>query len=213
MNDYVKGDRCCFCSSTAEGWTTQKPIQSATDPNRRHSYENSTYQNVNSPGQPCHYLKGPFDVEHGQTIDNSSILLQKLAQLLDNSDLSDITIIVGPRTYYAHKLVLSCSSEIFRIMLTSDSWADHGKRTIVLQEEDECMDVFEDFLRYLYTAVIHLSHSNVLAVLMLADKYQVLDLQTLCMDYMQSHLVSTVAHNQVSCNFKIIFIKGNDFQK
>lgn len=35
----------------------------------------------------------------------------------------------------------------FRQMLTSQSWLDGRKSELVLQEHDDCFDVFEDFLR------------------------------------------------------------------
>ena len=145
---------------------------------------------------PCHYIKGPFSHTQGQVVDNSSLLLQRLALLYNNEVLSDITVVVGDKRFYAHKLILCSSSEIFKIMLTNECWSDSGKQCIVLTEEEPCVDVFDIFLHYFYSAVIHLSHDSVLPVLMLADKYDVIDLQILCCDYMISHLVSTVSENQ-----------------
>jgi len=56
--------------------------------------------------------------------------------------------------------------------------------------------VFADFLHYLYSGRILLTHDSVLAVLLLADKYNVVDLQQVCIRYMCAHLVTTTSHNR-----------------
>lgn len=198
IDELRNGDRCLSCWQTANFNPVRCSSQLASHNDSSH---NAPLENThNAPPvltTPCHFIKGPFSHKHGQIIDNSSLLLRKLASLYNNADLSDVTVVVGGSSYYAHKLILSSCSEVFKIMLMSDSWSDHNKDRIVLQEEEECVAVFPDFLSYLYTGLIHLSHDNVLYVLMLADKYNVIDLQVVCCDYMISHLVSTVSHNQV----------------
>ena len=143
----------------------------------------------------CHMQQGPFSHEAGQVLDNSAALLQRITNLFGNHELSDIQITVGNQMYHAHKLILGCSSEVFRVMLMNPSWPESQKATIVLKEEPQCIQVFGDFLRYLYTGAIHLSHLNVLPVLMLADKYSVNDLREVCVNYMCSHVVSIVHYN------------------
>lgn len=56
--------------------------------------------------------------------------------------------------------------------------------------------MFSDFLRYMYTGRILLTHDTVLSVLMLEDKYNVVDLQDVCCRYMSAHLVSTTRRNR-----------------
>jgi len=56
--------------------------------------------------------------------------------------------------------------------------------------------VFADFLHYLYSGRIVLTHDSVLAVLMLADKYNVVDLQQVCCCYMSVHLVTVTSRNR-----------------
>ena len=141
--------------------------------------------------------QGAFAHDTGQVLDNSAALLQKITSLYGNHDLSDIQITVGHQVYYAHKLILSCSSDVFRVMLMNPSWPEFHRASIVLKEEPQCVQVFESFLRYLYTGAIHLTHLNVLPVLMLADKYSVADLREVCVKYMCSHVVSTVQYNHV----------------
>ncbi len=123
------------------------------------------------------------------------MLLQRMSALFDDQDLSDIQICVGHKTYHAHKLVLCCASDVFRVMLTNPQWPESQRSKVVLKEEPQCIQAFDSFLRFMYTGIIHLAHHNVLAVLMLADKYNVCDLRDICVDYMCSHLVSVMEHN------------------
>jgi len=58
------------------------------------------------------------------------------------------------------------------------------------------LQVFADFLQYMYSGRISLSHDSVLAVLMLADKYNVVDLQQVCCEYMCTHLVTVTSRNR-----------------
>jgi len=58
------------------------------------------------------------------------------------------------------------------------------------------LQVFADFLHYLYSGRILLTHDTVLPVLMLADKYNVVDLQQVCCRYMSTHLVTIKSRNR-----------------
>ncbi|KAK2153064.1 hypothetical protein LSH36_309g02020 [Paralvinella palmiformis] len=147
------------------------------------------------PCYTCHTVKSEFDHEHGQHVDNSLILLHKISQLYQSHDLSDILISVSDKQFHAHKLILSSSSDVFRVMLYNPSWPESRTNQLMLKEEQECVDVFEDFLKYMYTGGIHLTHYTVLPILMLADKYNVCDLRAVCIQYMCEHLVSTTEHN------------------
>ena len=58
------------------------------------------------------------------------------------------------------------------------------------------LQVFADFLCYMYSGHISLTHDTVLAVLMLADKYNVVDLTLVCTQYMSAHLVTVTSRNR-----------------
>lgn len=129
------------------------------------------------------------DISHN--VDNSNSTIQKLYQLYCDPVLSDLQLIVGSDRYFAHKLILSISSDVFKTMLTSPTWPEAYKDKIYLEEEPQCEIVFEDFLQYLYTGKIQLRHTSVLPVLILADKYNIGDLCTVCMEYMCTHFITT----------------------
>lgn len=50
-------------------------------------------------------------------------------------------------------------------------WSEWHESRIVLQELPQCENVFHLFLEYFYTGKIIITHTNVMAILALADKY------------------------------------------
>lgn len=99
-------------------------------------------------------------------------------------------------------------------MLTSSQWREACKNRIVLKEEPECIKVFEDFLKYLYTGQIHLTHESVLPLLTLADKYNISDLSQVCTGFMCEHFVSTLAENRAISWLQYALVCGHkDVQK
>lgn len=52
-------------------------------------------------------------------------------------------------------------------------WSEWHESRIQLQEFSECEHVFDNFLKYMYTGQILITHTNVKPLLVLADKYNV----------------------------------------
>lgn len=90
-----------------------------------------------------------FDHELGQVVDNSPALLNKMASLCDNHELSDIELVVSAGggednnkwVFHAHKLVLCSSSDVLRVMLLNPMWPESLQPRIEFEEESECAQV------------------------------------------------------------------------
>ncbi|CAG9787454.1 unnamed protein product [Diatraea saccharalis] len=121
-------------------------------------------------------------------VDNSKSVLLKIATLYAEQLMSDLTLEVAGVGYPAHRLILCASSEVFQVMLMNREWSEWRESRIVLQETPTAAAVFPHFLKYFYTGLIKISHETVLPVLSLADKYNVKDLVTLCLEYMSQHI-------------------------
>ncbi|CAG2177717.1 unnamed protein product, partial [Oppiella nova] len=132
---------------------------------------------------------------HEQSIDNSVKVLEKIAGLYAERLLSDIVLEVNGKPYASHRLILCASSDVFQVMLMNPNWTESQEKTIILQEAPECAKVFPEFLKYLYTGIININHQLVLPLVAMADKYNVRDLVTLCVQYMRRHMVSATRHN------------------
>ena len=109
------------------------------------------------------------------------------ASLYNKPELSDIRIIVGDNSYYAHKLILCAASEVFKNML-DERWVESNRQELKLEEEDDCTKYFEIFLQYVYTGSVVISESYVLPLYILADKYMVKALYNECVKIIESGL-------------------------
>ena len=96
----------------------------------------------------CMLMSSSFDHELGQVVNNSPAVLNKVASLCENDSLSDIELIVccndgdvTRRSFSAHKLILSCSSDVLRVMLMNPCWPDSSRPSIELHEEQSCVPV------------------------------------------------------------------------
>ncbi|KAK0082532.1 hypothetical protein PV325_010218 [Microctonus aethiopoides] len=121
-------------------------------------------------------------------VDNSHTILLKIATLYAERLMNDICLVVNGIEYPAHRLILCASSDVFQVMLMSPQWTESQESRVTLQETPQCVPLFSEFLRYFYTGQIRISYEVVLPILSLADKYNVRDLITLCLEYMQNHI-------------------------
>ena len=112
------------------------------------------------------------------------------AGLFNKPELSDIKLIVGDQKYYAHRLILCSASDVFGKMLGTN-WLESTQKELVLQEEEECVKVFDRFLYFFYSGSIIISDSYVIPLYMLADKYNVTQLYGECVKV--PYLKSSVA--------------------
>lgn len=93
------------------------------------------------------------------------------------------------------------------------NWSEWNESRVVLQESAECGEVFEHFLKYLYTGRLKLELTKVLSVLMLGDKYNVKDLIQICLNYMRMHIPAAAQQSQLICWFQYTNNFGGDHAK
>lgn len=130
-------------------------------------------------------------------IDNSGSVLQKISSLYSDRQMNDICLVVSGIEYPAHRLILCASSEVFQVMLMNPEWSESQESRVVLQETPSCAAIFGEFIQYFYTGRIRINHISVVPILSLADKYNVKDLVTLCVEYMCKHIAHAAANNQL----------------
>ena len=104
-----------------------------------------------------------------------------IASLYNKPELSDLKLKVGDNSYYTHRLVLCATSVVFNRMLGPE-WLESEKAELELQEEEECVKVFDRFLYYFYTGKIIICDSYVIPLFILADKYDVKPLYNKCIE-------------------------------
>ncbi|XP_041347836.1 BTB/POZ domain-containing protein 2-like [Gigantopelta aegis] len=110
-----------------------------------------------------------------------------LRHSLENRMFSDVTFKVGreQKSVQAHRLIVSIRSGVFEAMF-------YGP----LAEQDEIVipevehDIFEQFLRYLYTDDVTMDGASVMGLLYVSKKYNVKTLEQKCLAYLSSSMTA-----------------------
>jgi len=90
-----------------------------------------------------------------------------LNSLLENGLYADFTLLVGGKEFQLHKAILASRSPYFKTMLESDFEESRKNR---LEIDDVELELFEEFLRYVYTDTVDEMDENASDLLILADK-------------------------------------------
>ncbi|XP_041347835.1 BTB/POZ domain-containing protein 2-like isoform X2 [Gigantopelta aegis] len=112
-------------------------------------------------------------------------LSECLRHSLENKMFTDVTFKVGreQKCVQAHRLIVSIRSGVFEAMF-------YGP----LAEQDEVVipevehDIFEQFLRYLYTDDVTMDGASVMGLLYVSKKYDVKTLEQKCLAYLSSSM-------------------------
>ncbi|NXR10251.1 BTBDH protein, partial [Semnornis frantzii] len=130
------------------------------------------------------------------TINHSLMLLQRLQELLQNGNGSDVVLRVRTaaseeaKVFHTHQLLLSLQSEVFESLLRNQS-------IITLHEPPETAALFEKFIRYLYCGGVSILLHQAIPMHQLASKYRVWGLQRGVAEYMKTHLASESSQGHV----------------
>ena len=111
-----------------------------------------------------------------------SLYANKLWSAANAKTMTDIEIIVGPdqpKSFHAHRFILSARSPVFAAMFNS---AFEEARTGVVRLSDVHPHTFTHFLKFLYTGLMPSGDNRKLKTNMfaLADRYQVETLMKIC---------------------------------
>lgn len=124
--------------------------------------------------------KGPQQV--------ATTVSEDLVQMYEESTLCDIEVLctVGRvQRFCAHRMVLAARSAVFKAMFRTDM---REKRAGLVILEDVSSDAVKCMLDFAYKdACPHLDEACVLDTLQLANKYNIVGLQDICLDFMARH--------------------------
>ncbi|KAM5135469.1 BTB/POZ domain-containing protein 17 [Mantella aurantiaca] len=129
-------------------------------------------------------------------LNHSSMLIQRLHELLQYGNSTDITLRIRTsssdevKVIQAHQLLLTLQSDIFEGLFANQS-------VVTLQEPADCALLFEKFIRYFYCGEISMQLSQAIALHRLASKYHVPALQRGVTEYMKTHLASESSQGHV----------------
>ena len=117
------------------------------------------------------------------TLDGQVAYLDNLSQHFKSDEFSDVTLVVGWKKFPAHKAILATASSYFQRMFYGGAWREGAGEEVELQEEPDCEEEFEMFLRYFYSGSVDVTRETVKPIVTLADKYDVEGLREICSSY------------------------------
>jgi len=143
--------------------------------------------------------KGPYvaDFDRSQTFDldidpkvkrpfNSAlfgvIVKKGFSKLYNNSEVSDVTLVLGDEKIPAHKTILCVWSDTFRAMLDSASaWKESTMEELIVDVEPDGYECFKHMLQYMYTGdSSFIADHNIFPLIALTNYYGIHALKELC---------------------------------
>lgn len=95
------------------------------------SFNSRSQMSVSLPSSPTALsLASPEGID---CYGNERQVLSDQAKFYNNTTLSDVTLVVGGNKFYAHKLILVRSSDVFERML-SEEWNDGSKKVSIFTQ-------------------------------------------------------------------------------
>lgn len=145
------------------------------------------------------YIENTAARHNGSTYDNNERLynLKKdFANLLQNEDFSDVTIISSEGDEFkAHKSILSARSEVFAGMFRCNLSEATTNRVPI---DDVDAETMRELLSFIYSAKE--TPKNLAAKLLpIADRYALMDLKTIC----EQHLMEAISHD-TACDILLL---------
>lgn len=115
---------------------------------------------------------------------------QEVQTFIDTGKFSDITIVVKPVHFRAHKFVLAARSDVFNAIFTYKTM-DMQFNCVEIVDLD--IEVVQEMLRYIYTDTVHNMEETVSGLLAAADKYNLKGLTRMCEEHLYTHLTVETA--------------------
>ncbi|KAM9820468.1 kelch-like protein 41b [Neosynchiropus ocellatus] len=117
----------------------------------------------------------------------STLLQDGLKELLNENKFVDCTLKVGDRSFPCHRLIMAACSPYFReIFFTEDGKEVENTKEVVL--EDVNPSILDMIVQYLYSAEIDLTDDNVQDIMVVANRFQIPSVFTVCVNYLQKRL-------------------------
>ncbi|KFM65543.1 Protein roadkill, partial [Stegodyphus mimosarum] len=109
-----------------------------------------------------------------------------LLRLYESGKSSDVTIVVGSRTFLAHKFIICARSCVFSKMFETEM-EEKKKNSVTIS--DVKPHIIDEMLRFMYSGTLKKSlNGTAMKLYAAADKYDVQALKKVCLGYLKSNL-------------------------
>ncbi|KAK7939545.1 hypothetical protein WMY93_002871 [Mugilogobius chulae] len=127
----------------------------------------------------------PQSLKEDLRLFQSTLLQDGLKELLNENKLIDCVLKVGDRSIPCHRLILSACSPFFRELYFSED-GEESEKEVVLENLDP--NLMETIVNYMYSAEIDINDNNVQDILVVANRFQIPSVFTVCINYLQKQL-------------------------
>ena len=108
-----------------------------------------------------------------------------IINFLTNQTFADVTLQCQGKNFKAHKVILAAASPVFGAMF-KEGTKEHEENIVIIEDLES--DVFELFLRYLYSGEVNQLDEKHLDLFAAADKYDVQPLREICIRHMATNI-------------------------
>jgi BTB/POZ domain len=112
-------------------------------------------------------------------------ITNKIANFLTNQTLTDVTFECQGKKLRAHKVILAAASPVFEAMF-KEGTKELEENYVIIQDIES--DVFEVFLRFLYSGNVDQLDEMFTDLFPVADKYDVQPLRKICIRHMADNI-------------------------
>ncbi|KAJ0005675.1 hypothetical protein NQD34_015569 [Periophthalmus magnuspinnatus] len=128
----------------------------------------------------------PQSLKEDLRLFQSTLLQDGLKELLNENKLVDCVLKIGDRSIPCHRLILSACSPYFRELYFSEDGEESQEKEVVLENLDP--NIMELIVNYMYSAEIDINDNNVQDILVVANRFQIPSVFTVCINYLQKQL-------------------------
>uniref|UniRef100_A0A8C6UNS8 Kelch-like family member 41a n=1 Tax=Neogobius melanostomus TaxID=47308 RepID=A0A8C6UNS8_9GOBI len=116
----------------------------------------------------------------------STLLQDGLKELLNENKLIDCVLKIGDRSIPCHRLILAACSPYFRELYFSEDGGESEEKETVLENLDP--NIMENIVNYMYSAEIDINENNVQDILVVANRFQIPSVFTVCINFLQKQV-------------------------
>ena len=124
-------------------------------------------------------------VSHSKFIVKCHPISNTIINFLTNQTFADVTLQCQGTNFKAHKVILAAASPVFGAMF-KEGTKEHEENNVIIEDIES--DVFEMFLRYLYSGEVNQLDEKHLDLFAAADKYDVQPLREICIRHMATNI-------------------------
>lgn len=128
----------------------------------------------------------PQSLKEDLRLFQSTLLQDGLKELLNENKLIDCVLKIGDRSIPCHRLILAACSPYFRELYFSEEGDESEEKEITLENLD--VNIMENIVNYMYSAEIDINDNNVQDILVVANRFQIPSVFTVCINYLQKQL-------------------------